>query len=159
MKIYLIIITIIAVLAIAVAGYFYWQVGQVAQKETMCQAARVSCQTDKAQLENQLSRANGQLAVVRTTAAVLKAALSSFMIAGDLRALTIGFQEAIEVGQKIEALVDRGDRMMAEKDWGDFKSSLRLNALFGLVRNLANNLDRNLQPTGDSSPLLQPTNN
>ncbi|MDD5146598.1 MAG: hypothetical protein PHN39_02560 [Candidatus Pacebacteria bacterium] len=159
MKIYLIIITIIAVLAIVVASYFYWQVGQAVQKETVCQVAQTTCQADKAQVENQLSRANGQLATVRGTAAVLEVALNSFMIPGDLTALTIGSREAIEVGQKIEALVDSGDRMMAEKDWSDFKSSLRLNALFGLLRNLANNLDRNLQPTEDSSPLLQPTNN
>ena len=35
--------------------------------------------------------------------------------------------------------------MGVEKDWKDFKDSLKVNPLLGLLRTLANNIERNLK--------------
>ncbi len=138
MKIYPIGMTIVAVLAITAAGYFYWRdAGVFGQME--------ACQKDKALAENQLHVANEQLTRMTKTIAAFKAVNGSFMIPGDVKALSIGSQETADVEQKIGEMMDKQDRMGAETDWNDFKTSRRLNALFSLFRNFANNLERTLE--------------
>jgi len=148
MKIYSIFITIIAVLAVAAAGYFYWQYQGIARQ-------RDFCLKEKAQTENKLSQARALLGEISKTSAVLKASSESFMIPGDLKAQTVGSKEAVDVEQKIGEIMDKTDRMMAEKNWSDFKSSLRLNSLFGLLRNLAGNLERILERGRENSHGLE----
>lgn len=135
MKIYSIIITIIAVLAVVAAGYFYWQHQGLAGQVD-------SCLKEKAQAENQSSRAKARLDEIAKTTAAFKLAADSFIAPGDLKVLAIGSKESAEVEQKIGEMMDKADRMMAEKGWSDFKSSLRLTPLFGLFRNFAGNLER-----------------
>ena len=137
MKIYAIIITVIAVLAVAGAGYFYWQYAGLAGAVEMCQK-------DKALAENELVFVNEQLAKIAKTVSAFQSVNESFIVPGDLMALTIGSKEAAEVEQKIGEMVDKQDRMSAERDWSDFKTSRRLNALFALFRNFADNLERAL---------------
>lgn len=154
MKIYSVIVTIVAVLAIIFAGVFYSQINKISQQAKIYQKDNELCQTDRSKLEKQLTQANGKLSNLQKTADVLTAAANSFMFAGDLKAQTVGSQEAAEVEQKINNMTDKMDRMEAEKNWNDFKTSLRFNPLFGLLRGLANNLDRNLsQQPGNQAPL------
>ena len=149
MKIYSIIITIIAVCSFGLAGYFYWQGGDIRKDFGICQGEKDQLAKDKNRLEGDLSAINSQLAAVRHSAAVLKLSLNSFMFAGDVRALTVGSREAAEVEQAIEGLDDNKDRMMAEKDWTDFKTSRYFNPLLGLLRNLANSIERNAKESDD----------
>ena len=145
MKTYSIVITIIAVLAVGAAGYLFSQSGRYAGLAGQLDA----CQKDKALAESQSSWLSGQFEKAKQTVAVFQSANEAFMIPGDLKALTVGSKEAAEVAGLIGRMADSQDRMMAEKDWSDFKSSLRLNSLFGFFRGLANNLDRILeQPAG-----------
>jgi len=138
MKIYTIITTIIAVLAITAAGYFYNQYsGLYGQVD--------ACQKDKAFIEGKLDWSNGQLAKISKTAAAFKAVSESFAITGDLKATTIGSKETTAVEQKIADIADGTDRMSAESEWNEFKTSLRLNTLFALYRNFANNIERILE--------------
>lgn len=138
MKIYSIIATIVAVLAVAVAGYFYNQYNGLYGEVD-------SLKKDKALVESHLDWADGQLAKISETTAAFKAVTESFMIPGDLKALTIGSKEAALVEQQIAGISDSTDRMSAEKEWNEFKTSLRLNALFALYRNFGNNLERTLE--------------
>ncbi len=146
MKIYAIVATIVAVLAIAAAGYFFMQANRSAGLSDQLEG----CQKDKATVESQLSRANSQLGKIEKTVAVFKSVNEAFMIAGDLKALTVGSKEAADVEQKIGGITDSQDRMMVENNWSDFKSSLRLNSLFAFFRDLANNLERTLQQSSDN---------
>lgn len=143
MKIYSIIITLIAVCALGLAGYFYWQGGDMRKDLGVCQDQSEGLRKDKAHFENELSRANTQLDKINHSAAALKSILNSFMFAGDVRAVTIGSKEATAVEQAIANISDNTDRMMAEADWADFKSSRYLNPLLGLLRNLTNSIERN----------------
>ncbi|MFA5737030.1 MAG: hypothetical protein WC893_02660 [Candidatus Paceibacterota bacterium] len=135
MKTYTIIVTIIAILAIVGAGYFFWQYNSLADVID-------SCQKDKALAENQLVFANEQLTKIAKTVSAFKTVNESFLIPGDLKAINVGSKEAVLVEQKIVNIVDNQDRMGAEREWKDFKTSLNLNSLFSLFRNFANNLER-----------------
>jgi len=157
MKIYSIIITIVAVCAFGLAGYFYWQGGDIRKDFGVCQEEKDQLAKEKDQLvkdknrlEGDLNAANSQLSAVRHSAVVLKLALNSFMFAGDVRAITVGSKEAVEVEQAIELLDGNQDRMMAEKDWTDFKTSRYLNPLLGLLRNLVNSIERSAEESSGS---------
>ena len=157
MKIYSIIVTIIAVVAMVFAGISYSQISKVSQQATTYQKEKEQCQADKSKTENQLSQANGKLSNLQKTADVLDAAANSFMFAGDMKVSTVGSREAAEVEQKISSMTDKGDRMETEKNWNDFKTTLKFNPLFGLLRGLAQSLNRNLsQQPGNQAPLQQP---
>jgi len=142
MKVYLIIISIVAVVALGLAGYFYWQGGDMRQNLGVCQGEKETLKSDKDQLEGELSATNGQLAVVRHSATALNLALNSFMFAGDVRALTVGSKESAAVEQAIGNLDDSGDRMTIENNWTDFKNTRYLNPLLGVLRTLANGIER-----------------
>lgn len=157
MKIYSIIATVIAVIAIIFAGVFYSQVSTVSQQADAYKKSGELCQEDKSRTENQLSQANGKLSNLQKTAAVLDAAANSFMFAGDMKASTVGSVEAAEVERKISSMTDKNDRMETEKNWSDFKTTLKFNPLFGLLRGLAQSLERNFsQQPGNQVPLQQP---
>jgi len=145
MKNYSIIITIVAILAIVFAGYFYLQNSKSLTKIETCENEKTQLKKDKTELENELNKNNEQLTTISKTTAVLNAALNSFMIPGDLKVSTVGSKESLEVEEKIEDITDKADRMGAEKDWKDFKDSLKVNPLLGLLRTLANNIERNLK--------------
>jgi nitrogen fixation-related uncharacterized protein len=144
MKIYSIIVTIIAGLAIVGGIYFFMQYNTMSQQYEGMSGEIEDCLADKAETEMQLSDAQEQLSKISKTNDVLIAALNSFMIPGDLKAITVGSQEAVEVKEKIDGIADSKDRMMAEQDWADFKDSRLLNSLFNLLRNAADNIERTL---------------
>jgi hypothetical protein len=66
------------------------------------------------------------------------------MFAGDIKALTIGSQEAKKVEEALSQLDNSSERMMAEGHWHDFKSSRLFNPLFGLLRGLAGSISQDL---------------
>jgi hypothetical protein len=159
MKIYSIIITIIAVIAIAFVGVFYFQVSKISEQATNYKKDSEHCQSEKKIIEGKVSELNGRLNDFQKNTAVISAVSSSFMIPGDLKVLTVGSQEATEVEQKISAMTNKMERMGIEKDWNDFKSTLKINAVLGLMRNMSQNMERSLsQPSqsGDQMPERQP---
>ncbi|OPL11953.1 MAG: hypothetical protein AVO34_01670 [Firmicutes bacterium ML8_F2] len=105
-----------------------------------------NCQKEKAEAERQLSDLQEQISGIGITNNVLATVLNSFMIPGDLKAITIGSQEAAEIEQKISNIADSKDRMMMEQNWSDFKTSKLLNSLFNLLRDGVNNIERTLAP-------------
>lgn len=139
MKIYSVIISIVALLALVGGVYFFLQYNGMSSGIENCQMA-------KAETERQLSDAQDQLSKIRKTNDVLVAALNAFLVPGDLKAAAVGSQESAEVLQKISAIGDSKDRMLAEESWNNFKSLKLLNSLFDFLRNAANNIERTLAP-------------
>ena len=159
MKIYSIIVTIIAVAAFAIAGILYSQVSKISEQATNYKKDSEHCQSEKKITDGKISELNGRLNDFQKNTAVLSAVSSSFMIPGDLKVLTVGSQEAAEVEMKIAAMNNKMERMGIEKDWSDFKSTLQINAALGLMRNMAQNIERSLsQPSqgGNQMPERQP---
>lgn len=148
MKTYSIIITIVAVLCLGLVGYLYWQGGQMRNNYSICQtekgnliAERDAIAKDKAETNNKLNLAYEQLDKINRTATALDYALNSFMFAGDIKALSIGSREAKRVEEALNQL-SRGERMMFEGHWNDFKSTRLFNPLFGFLRGLAASISK-----------------
>jgi len=159
MKIYSIIITIVALVAVGLAGYFYWQGGETRNNYNICLSEKNALTLekdmiakDKAELNDKFNLMNKQLEKINHTATALNYALNSFIFAGDIKALTIGSQEAKKVEEALSQLNDSSERMMSEEHWNNFKSSRLFNPLFGLLRGLADSINR------DSSA-ARPNNN
>ncbi len=146
MKIYLIIITIIACLAIGGGIYFFSQYNGMSKQFNGMSSQIEDCQKAKAETERQLSDIQDQLSKIKKTNDVLIAALDAFMVPGDLKAIAVGSQESAEVVEKINNITDSKDRMMAEESWNNFKSSKLLNSLFDFLRNGVSNIERTLTP-------------
>jgi len=148
-KIYSIIITIIAIIAFGLAGYFYWQGGETRNNYSVCLseknaliAEKDTIAKDKAELNNKFNFINEQLDKISRTATALDYALNSFMFAGDIKALTIGSQEAKKVEEALSQIDNSGERMISEGHWNDFKSTRLFNPLFGLLRGLADSIKK-----------------
>ena len=156
MKIYAIIITIIVACAFGLAGFLYWQAGAVRNDFNICQSEREQLRTDKNSLENGLSAATGQLEVIRHSSTALNSVLNSFMYAGDIKAQAVGTKEAVKVEAAINEIDDSMDRISSESSWNEFKKSKLFNPLFGVIRGLSNNIERNLnQPAGNLQPIIK----
>lgn len=144
MKIYSIIITVIAAIAIGTAGYLYWSQGVMRDEIADLKLTNDDLGKDKALVENQLTRANEVLDKINQSNEVFKTVVNSFMFAGDIKALTVGLKEGELVDQAIANVQDTSNRMGAEKDWADFKETLGFNPLFGLLRNIANSINQEI---------------
>lgn len=131
-------------LAIAGGIYFFTQYNTISQQYEGMSKEIEDCLSAKAETEMQLSYAEEQLSKINKTNDVMIAALNSFMIPGDLKAITIGSREAVEAEQKIDDISDSKDRMMMEQSWSDFVSSKLLNSLFNFLRDGVNNIERTL---------------
>ena len=154
MKIYSIIITIIAVCALGLSGFLYWQSGTLRNNFNICQNERNQLRTDKNSLEDNLSAAFNQLGVIHHSSAALNSVLNSFMYAGDIKAQAVGSKEAVKVEAAINEIDDNMDRMNFENSWNQFKETQLFNPLFGVLRGLSNNIERNLnQPAGNMPPI------
>jgi hypothetical protein len=97
---------------------------------------------DKAELNNKLNLIDERLNKISRAATALNYALNSFMFAGDIKALTIGSQEAKKVEEALGQIDNSSERMMSEGQWSDFKSTRLFNPLFGLLRGLADSINK-----------------
>jgi exonuclease I len=144
MKKYTIVVSIIALIAVVCAIYFYSQFA-VLKKNAEIKKEEVNlCQKDKRDLENKLNNIYTQVNVASQLAEIDKIVLSGFMTAGDLKAIAIDNKIATEIDEKINNLSDPMMRMRMEAEWSDFKISKKLNPLFGLLRALADDFGRNV---------------
>ncbi|MDD5606755.1 MAG: hypothetical protein PHN37_02740 [Candidatus Pacebacteria bacterium] len=139
MKTYSVFITVILCLVIILGITF---LGRYKTMYTQLFLEIESCQQDKVSSEEKLNQAKEQLLQINKTNSVLITVLNSFMIPGDLKAITVGSQESSEIEQKIIEIVDSKDRMIIEQSWNDFKDSKLLNPLFNLLRSGVNNIER-----------------
>jgi len=141
-KIYSIIVTCVMVLAIAAAGYFYWQVATAKDK-----LSRV--ENDLRQNQEQLNQLreliNFSLGKAKIAAELLKDSGDTFLVAGDLKVAAISNTEAEAINAKIVGIEDKQDKIALESAWSDFLSSRKISDYFAFSKFLAvmikNNLD------------------
>jgi len=141
-RIYSIAITVVLVLAVGAAGYFYWQ--SAAARDELDQV-----KNDLRQNQEQLSRLreliNISLGKAKTAAELLKDSGDTFLVAGDLKVAAISNTEAEAINAKIVEIEDKQDKIALESAWSDFLSSRKISDYFAFSRFLAvmikNNLD------------------
>ncbi|MBN2197693.1 hypothetical protein JW698_00625 [Candidatus Wolfebacteria bacterium] len=142
MKIYLIIITIFFILVVVFAGYSYWQYSKNIKQYQEISDQLDICLKEKSIIEAELSEVERQLNAISKTTAVLRESIESFIIPGDLKVLSIGSKESLEIEKRINEIEDKTDRILADDHWNDFKSSRLFNSFFSFLRDLINNLER-----------------
>lgn len=155
MKIYGVIVSIVAVAAIVLAGVFYWQGGANRHALDSCRNTAKQLTSDNERLQGDLTNAQNQIDEARQIANVLQPASESFMFPGDFKALTIGSSESTEVEQKIDQLSDKMNRMSAAQNWKDFKSTRGFNPFFGFLRSLLGSLNNVLNRQAPTKAPLQ----
>lgn len=155
MKIYAVVATVITVLAIALAGYFYWQGGDLRRGLSDCQSETASLADSNAQMQGDLTDLRGRIAEANQVVAVLQPAVESFIFPGDYRAQSIGSKEATEVAELINALDDKTNRINAEANWDEFKTTREFNPFFSMLRGLLGSLDNALNRAAPTRPAAE----
>ncbi|MFA6255104.1 MAG: Tar ligand binding domain-containing protein [Patescibacteria group bacterium] len=156
MKIYAVVITIIAVLALILAGYLFWQMTAIQTNLNQAQEQQRQANDELTQVKTELSQTKDELNKVRelidtglTTAKensdILKNSLETFLVAGDLKIFTISETEAQAITDKIQSLSDKMDKVGLEKAWSDFLKSQKITDYFAFARAAASNINGKLQ--------------
>lgn len=152
MKIYSIVITLLAVIGIGASGYLFWAQGEMRNEIANLTEKSDSLNKEKTEMIGKLDNINTQISKMQKTVELFNLLVNSFMYAGDLKISSIGSEEGTAVEEAIKNLENSQDRMGAENDWNDFKTTKGFNPLFGLLRNLANSLTsdiKNINPSSD----------
>jgi len=144
MKIYSLIITIIAILAVMCAGYFFFQSSAIQPTLNLCETAKENLVTENAKLQNDVTNLQTKITEASSIVAVLQPAAESFIFPGDYKALSIGTAEATEIDGLIAALTDKMTRLNAEHGWNEFKTTLEFNPFFGFLRGTLGSLETTL---------------
>jgi len=144
MKIYSVVVSLVAILAIAGAGFFYWQYTQVNEKLNSVEQERKELQGQKDKAMDQVSNLQKGMKNIKETAEAFKAVIDSFIVSGNVKVEAIGPDEATAARQQIGDITDNTDKIAAEKTWDDFRDLKQVADLKALLENLANNLMRNI---------------
>lgn len=152
MKIYAVIITVIAVLGIAVAGYFYWQGGDTRRELSKCQDETADLTNSNAQMQGDLADLRSQIAEAKQVVAVLQPAVESFVFPGDYKAQAVGAKETAEVAELISVLDDKTNRINAESNWSEFTTTREFNPFFTFLRGMLGSLNNALNRTAPVRP-------
>lgn len=148
-RIYSIIVTCLAVLAIFAAGYFYWQGG--ADKADL-----VRTKEDLARTENELQRNREELdrlrglvdqglEKIKASATLLGNSSETFLVAGDVRVASLGSSEAKEIEAQIQKISDKQDKIALESLWSDFLDSRTISDYLAFSRFLTDRIKNNLE--------------
>ncbi|MFA5128689.1 MAG: hypothetical protein WC445_01840 [Patescibacteria group bacterium] len=148
-RIYLIIAIVVAVLAISVAGYFYWQGGVDKEKLAITR-------DDLARTENELQRNIEELDRLRNlidqslekakfSASLLKDSSETFLVAGDIKVASLGSSEVEEIEAQIKKLTDKQDKIALENLWSDFVDSRTISDYLAFSRFLTDRIKNNLE--------------
>lgn len=156
MKIYAIVITVVAVLAGIASGYLFWQMTSIQTDLNQAQEQQKQANDELTQVTTELNQTKDELKKARelidtglTTAKensdILKNSLESFLIAGDLKIFTISTTEAQAITDKIQSLSDKMDKVSLEKAWSDFLKSQKITDYFAFARSAASNINGKLE--------------
>lgn len=145
MKIYSTVVTIVAVLAIGAAGYFYWQYSSMSKKVISLEDKQNSTQKDLDNTKQELTNTQTSFDGIKSFSAALSAVLNSFIAGGDTKVGTIGTTEGAVVRQKISEIADNTDKISAGGNWDAFSSSNKLRDLQPLLLTLSFGIERHIQ--------------
>ncbi len=145
MKIYAIIISVIAVLLLGAAGYFGYQYFNLNGKVTSLEQERNNAQGEIGKAKKDLEDTKSSFTNVEKTAIAYKAAINSFTPPGDVKVGTFDAAKATEARQKIGDITDAKDKDRAEKAWDTFHTNSQLNDYQFLLNVFSESLERSIQ--------------
>ncbi|MFA5022505.1 MAG: hypothetical protein WC508_05510 [Patescibacteria group bacterium] len=149
MKIYAIIITVVAVLFGVAAGYLLWQLTGLKAELGQVQYQQHLTEDELEKNEVKLQQAQNLIDTGFTSAKensdILKNSLETFLVAGDLKIFTLSETEAQMITDKIQSLSDKMDKVSLEKAWSDFLKSQKITDYFAFARTAASNINGKLQ--------------
>ncbi|MDD3480704.1 MAG: hypothetical protein PHW75_00540 [Patescibacteria group bacterium] len=137
MKIYSIIVTIVAVIAILAAGFLGYQY-QDLQKQ------KKAVEDDMNEVQQELEGARLSVTNLETTVVALESTVGSFQPVGDTTIGSFIPVRATESRQKIEEITDEKDREIVLEGWDLFYESRRLNDFQHLLEKFTETLGRSL---------------
>lgn len=141
MKIYSIVITVVAVILLAVAGYFYQQVAVVKSELATTKSELNQSAVELTNLQNLVAT---ELTSAKATVDILKNSLESFLVAGDVKVASISDSEAKTISDKILAFPDKLNKTSFESGWAGFLKSQTVSDYLAFSRSLAQTLQSNL---------------
>lgn len=154
-KIYSTIVTVVLVLVILAAGYFYWQAAVAKTGESDALTKLNQAKDELLQTQNQLRDNQEQLTSLRNLvdtglekaklgAELFKDSGEALLVAGDLKVAAFGASEAQAISAKISEITDSQDRVALEDTWSKFLASKKISDYFAFSRFLANMIQGNL---------------
>ncbi len=148
-KIYSTIATVVMILAILTAGYFYWQGGANRKELVRVQddlfKTEEELQNNREELNRLRALVDQGLEKVKYNASILKDSAEVFLVAGDTRVASLGISEAKEIEAQIQKIEDRQDRIALESLWSDFTSSRTISNYLAFSRFLVDRINNNLE--------------
>jgi len=156
MKIYAVVVTIIAILAGVAAGYLFWQTTTIQAGLNQAQEQQRQANDELTQVKTELSQTKDELnnaqklvdtgfTGAKENSDILKNSLETFLVAGDLKIFTISETEARAITEKIQNISDKMDKVSLEKPWSDFLKSQKITDYFAFARAAASNINGKLE--------------
>jgi len=153
MKAYSVIITVIAVVAIILASYFYFQIATV-RNDFQSQLTQANDQLTQSQVE--LQKTQDELSSLRQLVdtglnnakngvAILKDSLDSFLVAGDVKIASLGNTEVAAITTQIQSLANPQDKIAFEQSWSGFLETKLVRDYLGFAKSLVQTIEGNLE--------------
>lgn len=124
MKIYAVVVTLVAVLALSVVGYGVWAGNKL-------QTSLNKLESNLHQTQNELSGlkiTNQKLGLeIQTLNKILRASSNSLVHPGDLKISSFNAGSVDEINSNIEKIADQHVRAKVKSDWENFVNSKTLN--------------------------------
>jgi hypothetical protein len=134
MKIYSIIVTIIAVLALAILGYGYYTGLKIKKVLTECNTQNSAYQSEIQTMRNDEQKKTEEILGL---AEVLRESSSSFMHAGDVKASSFNTASLDKIDQEIKNLKNAHVQDAVKKKWETFLQTSSLNDYRDFIGTLA----------------------
>jgi len=141
MKIYAIIATIVAVIALGLAGFYVYR---YQTKVPSLEKEKSAVEADMNSAKSELSGMKTAVENIRTMTIALDASVNSFQPTGDTTIGTFYPTKATTARQKIGDVTDEKDRDMLLINWDQLHNSSRLNDFQALMQKFAENFTRSL---------------
>jgi len=149
MKIYSVIITVIAVAFLILAGYFYRQVGVVkndlVQSQNQLHQTKDQLQQTQGELSGLRNIVETGLASAKLTTAILQGSLETFLVAGNTKVAALGESEAKAISDEIQNFPEKMNKISFEDGWSRFLKSRTISDYLAFSRSLAQTLKSNLE--------------
>ena len=144
MKIYSIIVTIIAVLALAILGYDYYTELKIKKTLTECEtqnsAYQSKIQAYQSEIQTMQNDEQKKAEEILRLAEILRESSSSFMHAGDIKASSFNTTSLDKIDQEIQNLKNVHTQDAVKKKWDTFLQSYSLNDYRDFLATLADEI-------------------
>ena len=134
MKIYAVIVTIVALLALGVVGFGVWQGTKIKAAYTK-QSNELRLKQDE--LKAFKDQTQKQAADIETINRILRASSNSLVHPGDLKVTSFNSQSVIEISTNIEKIAEPAVQEKVKADWNTFSNSKTINDYRQFIQSLS----------------------